>query len=294
MLSVRNRVAEILEEHGMEYYNHSGCFDIVARGKRIMLLKTLANIDSFQEFQACNLKIMTKSLEASSFLVGVRTRREKLKDNIVYERFEIPAVTPDTLDSILKEDLPKKYRFRGGLFAEISPEKLRMQREEAGLSQAGLAKKVGVTKKSIYIYENRKIKISSQTVARLEELLGKISVPIDMSPDFSEVENKPCSRFESSVFRDLSKLGLQGKFVYQAPFNIVARGTEFTLLSDADERQERIEKKMPDMINFSDITKKPVLIVTREEVEFELPSIKEGDLKALESPRELKKLLKTW
>ena len=109
-MQLETKVTHILEQYDYDYFNYSGCFDIIARKNDILLLKVLNNIDSFQEEQARNLKILSNNLDASSFLVGAKTRRENLENNIIYERFNIPAVTATTLEHILQSKTPKISR----------------------------------------------------------------------------------------------------------------------------------------------------------------------------------------
>jgi putative transcriptional regulator len=153
-MQIMNDVEKSLERGGFEHCRCEGCFDIAARRDFTIFLKVLNNVDSIQESQANNLKIISKGFDAAVAVVGLRTRRESLRDNVVYERFDIPTFTPPTLENIIANDrLPYIYRRRGGFFAEIDPARLKAGRQKAGLSQAGLADRVGVTKKNIYEHE---------------------------------------------------------------------------------------------------------------------------------------------
>ena len=167
-MHLQNKVMELMEENDYDYFSYSGCFDILARKDEIFLLKLLNNIDSFQQEQADNLKVVSKNLDAQAFLVGSKTRRELLEDNIIYERFSVPAVTPNTLENILESKIPKISRSRGGLFVNVNPQKLREGREKAGLSQSELARKIGITKKSIYEHEHKEMKADYEIVKLIE------------------------------------------------------------------------------------------------------------------------------
>src|SRR3989338_10769619 len=128
MANLINRVERVLEENNYDYSEYSGCFDIVARRKETLLLKVLDNIDSFQEHQSLNLKVLSSQLEASTFVIGSHTRRENLMDNVIYDRFGTFAMTTTTLQAMMESDMPTLYRNRGGLFAEVNPAKLRQAR----------------------------------------------------------------------------------------------------------------------------------------------------------------------
>src|SRR3989339_1447307 len=140
------KVESILETNGYDCCWWHGCFDVAARKDEFMLLKVLDNIDSFQEEQARNLRILSEKLDASISVVGTHTRHEILDDNVIYERFSIPTFTPDTLESILHSNYPMNFRTKGGMFREIDPQALRSGREAMGLSQSELASSVGIMK----------------------------------------------------------------------------------------------------------------------------------------------------
>ncbi|MBI3190989.1 hypothetical protein HYZ41_04785, partial [archaeon] len=76
------QVENILEKGGFDYCEYSGCFDIAASRRFTLFLKVLDNVDSFQETQANNLKIISDDLDATVGLVGTHTRREHLQNNI--------------------------------------------------------------------------------------------------------------------------------------------------------------------------------------------------------------------
>jgi putative transcriptional regulator len=289
------KIKRILEKSGFQYFECSGCFDIIAKRKNMMIIKVLANVDSFQMSQANNLKILAKSLNASACVIGLRTRREDLKDDIIYERFGIPTFTPDTLEGVVSNNVPLVYRSRGGLFAEIDPEKLRKRREEAGLTQSKLAAIVGVTKKNIYEHEKAVKGASYSIVEKIEQILGDVSKTKGLDIDYDDVKNESKDTFQRTASKDLKNIGFTTNFVYQSPFNIIAErpDEEFVLFSDAEKSGSRIEKNLPHIKNFSRISKKSVLIITQEDREFDIPTIKESELRVMTSG-ELKKFVKKW
>jgi len=118
-----NEVDETLRKINFETQCYDSiCFDIVAKKinefeklqKSFLFLKILLNIDSIQFQQAKNLKILSNFLDAFACIVGIQTRYEKLKDNIIYERFDLPAFTLGTLKNILLDsEFQYIYRDRG-------------------------------------------------------------------------------------------------------------------------------------------------------------------------------------
>src|SRR3989338_6268785 len=180
-------IENALEENNYDYCLYSGCFDIVANKmnnltENILLLKVLENIDSFLEDQADNLSAISNNINDNALLVGKKTRTEKLQNNIVYERFNIPTVNVHTLEMILEGNVPYIFRTRGGLFSEINPEKLKNARKAAGLSQKGLADEVGITKKSVYEHESRRMRAGLDIAEKLEQFLDEeITEPVSLN-----------------------------------------------------------------------------------------------------------------
>ena len=293
-----HEVEKILDKADYEYSEYSGCFDIIAKKQEILLLKVLGNVDSFQEEQADNLKTLSANLDASLAVIGLWTRREKLYDNIIYERFDIPAFTPRTLENMLvKEMNPFIYRHRGGLFSDIDPEMLRKRRLEKEMSQSEFAEKIGVTKKSVYEHESRKMKARREVARKMERLLGSVISGIDFTSfSFADVKKEPKTRFEKSISFELRRKGFGTNFVYQTPFNIIAKTYDkerFLVLSDAEEDTKRIEKNEASMIAFSEITEKPIVVVTKRMIDIELPVISVDELKEM-TKRDVVKTAKKW
>jgi len=288
-----NDIEEMLEENGYNYCEYSGCFDIAARRESIMLLKVLSNVDSFQEEQANNLKTLSNDLDAKPMLIGVHTRREALSDNIVYGRFDIPTINPRTLENILHGALPSIYRFRGGMFVEIDSAGLKKAREEAGFSQSQLAEKVGITKKSVYEHESRKLKIVYKNAVRIEKILKtSLVLPLELKMPYA-TKISPRSSFEGKISQNFRKMGFATDFVYQSPFNMIAKEKSFMLISDVDEKKNRIQKNIPYISDFSNVTKKSAVVITNEEINCDIPTLREEELTGLKSS-DIRKLLKRW
>ncbi len=289
-------VESILSASGYEYSEFSGCFDIIAKKEKaemnVVLLKILGNIDSFQKSQSVNMKIVANYLNAFGFLVGNTTRRDALKDNVVYERFDIPAITPKTLENImLREMKPFLCRFRGGMFVETDPERIRENRKRKNLSQGELAIRIGVTKKSVYEHEKKKMLSRHEIAEKMERIIGKVSVPLDFRMEFRKITTET-GGFARAVSSDLEKLGLETSYVSQAPFNIAAKSGDMVVFSEAEERQKSIERRIPYLVRFSGVTKKPVIIVTKEESNLDAPYILEKELREFENVKELRRAIR--
>ena len=293
-METREEVINILEEANYDYSEYSGCFDIVGRkNKELVLLKILGNVDSLQFDQANNLKILSTNLSATALVIGHKTRRETLENDVIYDRFEIPTVTPKTLESILVfGEMPSLYRFRGGFFVKVNAEKLRGGRIKEKLTQKELADKIQITKKSVYEHENNTSN-TEYTIAQKMEKVLKTSIMDHFSLrdfSFNAKPNEAKSAFEKHVSRDMKRLGFETELVYQTPFNIIAR-EKFVVLSEAGDN-EYLEKNESALARFSKTTKMRVLAITKEEASLDFPSIEEKELRELRTAKDLERLLK--
>lgn len=285
-------VEDILEKGGFEYCLYDGCFDIAAQRDFTFFLKILNNVDSFQETQATNLKIISRDFSAAIAVIGTDTRRERLKDNIIYERFDVPTFTAGTLENMLVNDLfPLLYRARGGLFADINPEKLRQNREKAGLTQAQLAEMIGVSKKNVYEHEHARKKALLEVVEKIEKTIGSVSDAAVLNFHYPDAKNIPKDVFEKMVFSDLNRIGFSADFVYQTPFNIVAKSENILLMSKADENGRRVRKGIEHVSRISELTEVPAVAVTKEEIDLDIPTVSERELRGM-SKKDIRKLLK--
>jgi putative transcriptional regulator len=288
-----SKVEAVLERSGIEFCESKGCFEIAAKcGNDFFMLKVLRNVDSLQDGHASSLKSISSDLGGKALVVGERTRKCDLDKGIIYQRFEIPTVSVGTLENILGGGEPLIKRDRGGLFLEIDSKKLRDRRKGKGLTQDELAKKCGTTKKNIYEHEKNDKSASKDLVCRIESVLGNVTKPVCLNIEENSRGLPSCS-FESFVSSCFHSMGYDTNFVFNAPFNIIAKSGEITILSEADESGKNIKKVMDDMIHFSRLCNRPPLAITRDDAELEIPSICGRDLKSY-TAEDIKKLVLEW
>ncbi|MBI4895598.1 MAG: hypothetical protein HY831_03845 [Candidatus Aenigmarchaeota archaeon] len=287
------RIEKILDERDYVFQEWSGCFDLVARRKdNICLLKVLDNVDSIQETQANNLKMLSHNMSAFTAIIGTHTRREILENDVIYERYGISTMTSSTLSNVLDEKIPNVYRTRGGFFNKIDSEKLRRARKQERLTQKELAYNVGVSKKFIYEHEKNTTLSENNIVIRLEKLLGTSIIDnIDIEIGNYE-DNSPTTLFEKEVCNLLKKMGFSTDTIYQTPFNIIAK-EKIMVLSDAEDNDRKLAKNLPALKSFSEITKKPAIVISNNKIDSQLPTIESQELKDL-SIKDLKKIVKKW
>ncbi len=290
---VENIESMFLNE-GYATCRYRGCFDLAAKRRMLLFLKILKNVDAFSIEQARNLKIISNSLDAKPLLVGAQTRIEKLERGIIYERFDVPTVSGDTLeDLICNEIFPRIYRDRGGLYVEIDSDALKNARNKKGMTQEELAETVGINKKTVYEHERRSLRMLLSIAESLKSVLKeKIISDVELFSERREAHGKPYSGFEKTVFFELRRLGFETEFVRQTPFNSISK-QRILLLSDVDSDKRKLKYRSIELKRFVSFIKKPALLITEksEKTEFSgLPAIERSELREMDSGKELIKV----
>jgi len=82
-------------------------FDIAARrGEDLVLVKILANIDAFNRATGQEMRRLGTYLNATPLVIGLRSRDEDLKPDVVYFRHGVPVFSPDTAYNLFIEEVP--------------------------------------------------------------------------------------------------------------------------------------------------------------------------------------------
>lgn len=277
-------VATVLNRKSYKLLFTYGCFDIVAKKDELLLIKVLANIDGFLEEHAKSIRAAAHFLSAYPFVISVSTSRSTLCDDVVYFRFDLPVVTPNTFEKILEKEEVKRISVRGKHVVEIETEKLRKRRLQLNLSLKQLASLVGISKKAMYEIENKRVNPTEETIKKLEKVLD-----IDLKRRFEPIVPKratlkPKNEFERIISLKLEKLGIDNTVIYSTAFNLVGRKT-FSLISIAEKKikAERLDqiKKLSEFLSVY------AFGVSREKIDTDVPVLSEQELRKINSLKEL-------
>lgn len=288
-------IETFLERNGYDYFEYvRGCFDIAAKGERFFLIKILNNVDSFQESQARDLKILSKALSASPLIIGKRTRRENLKEDILYERFGIPVLTPETFKSSVNEDYPDRIRTRGGIFGKLDPDGLKKARKENGLTQRELAEKLGVSQKNVSEHEGGSERVNYSVVKLAErefdEEIKKYVNPFEI--DMEEVKQEEIDGKLKSIVSYMESAGFEINYTARAPPELIAKES-VTLLSRFGSSEKFIKKWESKLSRFSELSEKPAFMVAKKECKSEeIPVLSKEELNSVSDSKELIKIVR--
>lgn len=290
-----NKIKNFLRKAGFDLFEYRrGCFDIVAKRDKLILIKVLTNIDSFQANQARELKILAKTLSAHPIIVGSRTRKNNLEDDMIYERFSLPAITFNTLKSTLKGNYPQKLRKRGGIFGKISPDKLKEARKNKGMTQTELARELGVTQKNISEHEKGLEKIRYPVIKIAENVLD-VNIKKDFDPlerNFKEenISNASESK-KNQIAEHLTNVGFNISYTKRSPPDMIVE-EKVTILSSIGGSRKKIKKTAKCLSKFSKISESPAFIVHDKDDIPELPALSRDDLTHIRDAKELVKIIK--
>ncbi|MBN1803398.1 MAG: helix-turn-helix domain-containing protein [Candidatus Lokiarchaeota archaeon] len=142
------------------------CFDLLVKKENsILLIKVFSNIDNLNEHVINGIKSMSNLLKSKPILIGIKNRYQKLEDNTIYIREDLPFITFNTLKNIIfNEEYPYILARRGGGIVFLDGAVMKEIREEKSISRKELSEKLDITKRTICSYENENMR-PSQTIA---------------------------------------------------------------------------------------------------------------------------------
>ncbi len=234
-------VAQILEKSHFDLSTPllgcGGCFDLIAKKQTVLLLiKLVTNIDSFREEQAFELRKLASMLDGFPLIIGKRIRSTTdIENGIVYTRYEIPAVSLETLHNLLVNHLPPLiYAHRGGFKVKFDGHLLKEKRLEKNYSMGDFAREVGISKRAIYEYERSTVDVSLETAMRIEELLDEpLTLAINLFDEMKRIgsvttpsfyNNVPKSDIEREVKKHFDTIGLKDQlWTKKLPIRVLAK-----------------------------------------------------------------------
>ena len=253
-------------------------FDLAARNAETLLFcKVLYNIDGLNEETAREMRGLARCLGGSALLVGAKTRDQLLEDNVVYMRYDIPAINVQTLYDYFIENVPPLVSASpGGLYVSIDGDVLKEARQRTAMSLGTLASQLGVSRRTISKYEDGGMDASIDIVLQLEELLDvALARSIDLLQCFEkhkgievppETETKVEKQTPDEGILDmLHALGYQVMSTAQAPFKAISKDTSDILLTGISSYSSAMIKRADLMSSISCVTMtKSVFIINGE------------------------------
>lgn len=267
-----SQVADTLNEADFEVSRivpyGSYCFDIAARRDLVLMLKILVNVDSMDAVQAEHLKRLCHLVSGYPLLVGDRTRTEKIEDDVVHERYDLPAINIETLRLLIESGaLPLIYGTKGGYYVRIDGKTLKEERKRRGLSLGQLGEMVGVSRESIYNYEHDGSASVETAMALVEKLGVDLIEPVDILKRV-EMQIRPDLAIENELLRFVAfKLNRLGFGVYRTPrtpFHAVVQESRDKLVTGVFEHYNSLRQNAQVISSLSQVIDITTFLVSHE------------------------------
>ena len=250
-------------------------FDIaVRRGKDVVLLKVLANIDAFDGRTGAEMRRLGEYLEATPMVIGLRTRNEDLKPGVVYFRHGVPVLSPDSaMDLFVEEVPPLIYAAPGGLYVNIDGELLSDVRSDREWSLGRLASELGVSRRTVSKYEDG-MSASVDVAAELEEIFDRpLASPVsvldgadEVRDDVDDPDEPDADPDDAHLITVLTRVGFDVHPTVRAPFKAVSEDEEGDqkVLTGHSEFNRTAEKRARIMSSVGRVTRtRSVYVVER-------------------------------
>ena len=280
-------------------------FDIAARrGKDVLLVKILGNIDAFDAATGAEMRRLGTYLNATPIVIGLRTRDEDLKPGVVYFRHGVPVLSPDAaMDLFIEAVPPLIYAAPGGLYVNIDSEVLEDAREERDWSLGRLAKELGVSRRTVSKYEDG-MDASVDVATELEELFEEpLTSPVSVLDGAEEIQDdgdapeKPeVDPADEPIVTVFTRIGFEVHPTDRAPFKTVSENEQERqqVLTGHSEFTRTAKKRARIMSSVGEVTRTRSIYVVDERKRESVDGtaiIEESEMEAINEADELRDLI---
>jgi predicted transcriptional regulator len=215
----------------------SNAFDFIAQRKnpiktgnnaRKIVTKILVDLDLFKKQASIELQLISKLISGFPLLVAQSAAGKNMDEAALYRRHDISAISLDTLKMYLRYEKISKYAGRGGIYVKISKDELKKRRKLLKLDLTFLARKIGLSRHSLYKYEKGESLPKIENYKLLTKVLGdNLDEPIEvLSSQFNYLcENtlrnyvKPHSKLQEEVTQYLEDIEVNVLWFKSEPFD---------------------------------------------------------------------------
>ncbi len=251
-------------------------FDLIARREKLrLIIKILQNIDTFRGSNALEMIRISKLTRGTPLVVGEKAGNGLLERGVVYYRHSIPMLSAESFQDYIEGEQPCISSGPGGFYVSIDSEALHRKREELGYSIGYLSNKIGVSRRSISLYESGS-SITIDIFLKLERILGEdlrkgidlteVAANLEMPQDEENIANE----FLREVFEIMISNGFDFHAMRRAPFDAIAReSVEDFLLVGLIETLNGRREKIDALRNISRIFENDAFLVSRMQTDKE-------------------------
>ncbi|PYB67668.1 transcriptional regulator [Thermoplasma sp. Kam2015] len=276
----------------------SASFDIIARRDiERYVLKVLYNIDTLKPTTAYELAKVAKFLRSTATIVGEKTGGGLLEDGVIYYRHGIPISSLETFRNYINGERPYIYSGPGGFYVKINGEALREMRMKMSLSIGYLSHYLGVSRRSVSLYESG----SSATIdifLKLQEIIkGDLVDHQDLFKILPEElpEERVQDIYVQMLLDILERIGLDTRPAYRMPFDVLARDEDVISLIASILSEDTESTKIQLMKRISDVLEEDAFLISKRSTTREningCPVVNLVDLERITGKDELLRML---
>lgn len=220
-----------------------------------VVVKVARSLDDVKPSDIAELNMYSRLYDVSSIVVVESGIDEEFDDIVAYEKGLVHIVGVRGFVSALRNGIYVVKR-QTNYYMQIDGEKLREERLRRGMSLGDVADIAGVSRKSVYLYEQESMDVSLPTALRLLEVFGEeifksypiLKPPSKRSPELSRPSGRSTTfnineMAESALYRKvikvLSELGGIFAKVKRSPPHIIASVGDKRLALVLETRREQ-------------------------------------------------------
>lgn len=258
--------------------------DIIARNKdKAILIKVLGDANSIRKESADDIGKIASYVNSTPIIIAEKAGLP-LEDNIVYARFGIYTVNLKTFENFINNNRIFIKSTKAGLTASLSVTKLKNRLDKGNISMRTLSKKIGVSARMVWKYENDDSEITLQKALKIYELFGDVFNEINL---FS-FDNSLFSDVSTDISRKYSSLGFSTAEIKKSLFDVVAKkGKEIILTKVGDDFDKNLTY-------FSKMLDVEDLVIFENKRPKDVASIKKDEFLELDRADELIKVVKEF
>lgn len=198
------------------------CVDIFARKlNKKFTIKVIYNIDSAKRRETTALQKVATFLDAKPIIVGDTSKNGVLSKRVVYNRFSIACIRPDSLEHIETESAYVASK-SVGIKAMIDAAQMQYLRRLNDLTINKLAKAAKISPATVYKHERGNAYASLENIEKLENVLNS-SIKSNDKDESSHSTDIASKHFANTKMKSIT--------INNAPFDIIARNKNYYEIS---------------------------------------------------------------
>lgn len=218
------------------------------------MLKVFSNIDNINKEEIENIKSLSVLLKSKPVLIGVRNRYQKLDDNTIYVRYGLPFITYTTFKRILtKNQYPHILARRGGGVIYLDGDLMKSIRSDKRISRKELSEELDVAKRTVFSYENEKMRPSKEIANKILDLLDDTSIfrqinvfewhmKFDVSQELL-YKNQELSEFKAHLQNIIEDIGISSLWYEKgnAPFEVTMYSSDY-ISKEGEKKPKKVKR----------------------------------------------------